>query len=97
MGQVVRVAGMHRCLRKKHKRMVVGAMAHEVAQAGAHLGFQGLRHPRTKVKLVGNFKAEQATVKVHRLGHRCDIDAEVPQAAHLKRPWQAQAVHHVRG
>lgn len=69
---------MHRCLWKKHKRMVVGAMAHEVAQAGADLSLQGFRQTGTKIQLIRNFKTEQSTIKIHGPGDRFDIDTKVP-------------------
>src|SRR5205809_4282468 len=80
-------------LGKKHERMVIGAVAREVADRRADARALVLGQPRAEVDRVGDAKAEQPAVKILALLRIGDVHAEVAQAPDAERPAHDHAAH----
>src|SRR5713101_6304589 len=80
-------------LGEEDERMVIGAVAREVADRRADARALVLGQPRAEVERVGNAKAEEATVEILALLRIGDVDAEMAQAPDAERPAHDHAAH----
>src|SRR5205807_2424703 len=76
---------------EQHHRVVVAAVAHEIAMRLAEPLI--LREPRRtgEIGLVGDREAKQVAVEFARLGELVDVEAEMAEAADLERPLKQDA------
>ncbi len=78
---------------EKNERMVIGAVAREVADRRADARALVLGKPRPEVDRVGDAKAQQPAVKILALLGIGDVHAEVAQAPDAERPAHDHAAH----
>src|SRR5947208_6040409 len=82
-----------RAAREAHERVVIGAVAREVADRRTDFRARRLGQARAEVQGIRDAEAEQAAVEVAaRLGI-AHIDAEMPQAPDAERPRQPHAAY----
>ncbi len=86
-------AMVHHLLVEEHERVVIRAVAHEVAERIAEVDV--LREPRRlrEVESVGHVEAEELRVELDALGELVDVEPEVPEPADLERPGQGHAAN----
>ncbi len=92
LGSEFAVAALvHHRLREQHHRVMIGAVAHEIAMRIAEPGI--LRKPRgsREIGLVRDREAQEIAVEMPRLFELDDIEAEMPEAADFERPLQEDA------
>ncbi len=84
-------AAVHDRLREQHHRVMVGAVAHEIAVAVAEPGIFWKPRSAGEIGDVGHRETEQVAVEMARLLDVIDIEPEMPEAADLERPVQQNA------
>ena len=79
---------VHHRLREQHHRVVVGAVAHEIAVAVAEPLVLGEPRRAREIGLVRDREAEEVAIEMAALLELLDVEAEMPEPADLERPLQ---------
>src|SRR5581483_4639166 len=90
-----RTERLERALRKEHERVMVGAVAREIADRRPGPALLVLGHALAEVDRIGDAEAEQPAIEVLAALGIGDVDAEVPEAADAERPGHAHAADDV--
>ena len=80
-------------LGEENERVVIGAVAREVADRGADARALVLGQPRAEVDRVGDAETQQPAVEIFALLRIGDVDAEMTQAPDAEGPLHAHAAY----